>query len=117
MGVGLRVKTLVLGHMVPAPTRLAGALTSTNALGRLRAEAGELWQPRCFDHALRTVRDHWEKVEYIHLNPVRGPDLVECRRILWSLTGEQRRRCGLVIDWVGLAAGGQDPHLTGLARV
>jgi hypothetical protein len=39
---------------------------------------GELWQPRfpsaglraCFDRALRTVGEHNEKVEYIHLNPV-----------------------------------------------
>ncbi len=43
-----------------------------------RSEAGELWQERfpslgsgqAFDHALRTVKDYWETVEYIHLNPV-----------------------------------------------
>jgi hypothetical protein len=31
-----------------------------------------LWQPRFFDRVLRTVREYNEKVEYIHLNPVRG---------------------------------------------
>jgi putative transposase len=46
-------------------------LTSTNSLGRFRGETGELWQGRFFDHALRTVRNYWETVEYIHLNPVR----------------------------------------------
>ena len=33
---------------------------------------GELWQPRFFDRALRTVKEYNEKVEYIHLNPVRA---------------------------------------------
>ena len=34
---------------------------------------GELWQPRFFDRALRTVKEHNEKVEYIHLNPRVAP--------------------------------------------
>jgi REP element-mobilizing transposase RayT len=33
---------------------------------------GEHWQPRFFDRALRTVKEYNEKVEYIHLNPVRA---------------------------------------------
>jgi hypothetical protein len=36
-----------------------------------RGEAGELGQERFFDRALRTVREDHEKVEYLHLNPVR----------------------------------------------
>ena len=36
-----------------------------------RKEAAQLWQERFFDRALRTVREYHEKVEYIHLNPVR----------------------------------------------
>ena len=87
-------------------------LTSTNALGRLRGEAGELGQPRFFDHALRTVHDYWEKVEYIHLNPVRRGLVVKTEDWIWSSAAkysgvspqEQRRRCGVVIDQVGLAA-------------
>jgi hypothetical protein len=31
-----------------------------------------LYQPRYFDRALRTVREYHEKVEYIHLNPVKA---------------------------------------------
>jgi REP element-mobilizing transposase RayT len=33
---------------------------------------GKLWQPRFFDRVLRTVKEYNEKVEYIHLNPVRA---------------------------------------------
>ena len=80
-------------------------LASTKALGRLRGEAGELWQPRLFDHALRTVQDYWEKVEYIHLNPVRRGLVARPEDWTWSSAAEysgaspeeQRRRCGLVI--------------------
>ena len=32
----------------------------------------QLWRPRFFDRALRTVKEYNEKVEYIHLNPVRA---------------------------------------------
>ena len=80
-------------------------LAATNALGRLRGEAGQLWQPRFFDHALRTVQDYWEKVEYIHLNPVRRGLVARPEDWTWSSAAEysgaspeeQRRRCGLVI--------------------
>jgi REP element-mobilizing transposase RayT len=37
-----------------------------------RNESGLLWQPRFFDRALRTVKEYNEKVEYIHLNPVKA---------------------------------------------
>jgi hypothetical protein len=37
-----------------------------------RGADGELRQPRFFDRALRTVKKYNEKVEYIHLNPVRA---------------------------------------------
>ena len=35
------------------------------------SEGGVLWQGRFFDRALRTVKEYHEKVEYIHLNPVK----------------------------------------------
>ena len=37
-----------------------------------RGADGELCQPRFFDRALRTVKEYNEKVEYIHVNPVRA---------------------------------------------
>jgi putative transposase len=46
-----------------------GATKRTN---RLRGEAGRLLQPRFLDRALRTVREYNEKVQYIHLNPVKA---------------------------------------------
>ncbi len=68
----------------PYPLTLSAAmksikLSSTNGLGQCRREAGELWQGRFFDHALRTVKDYTDTVEYIHRNPVRR-GLVEAAR-------------------------------------
>jgi REP element-mobilizing transposase RayT len=87
-------------------------LASTNVLDRLRGEAGELWQRRFFDRALRTVQDYWEKVEYIHLNPVRRGLVAKPEDWTWSSAAEysgvsaeeQRRRCGLMIDRIRLPA-------------
>ncbi len=45
---------------------------ATKRINRARRECGLLWQPRFFDRALRTVREYHEKVEYIHLNPVKA---------------------------------------------
>jgi putative transposase len=42
-------------------------VSSMVAVNRGRREAGELWQGRFFDHALRTVQEYLETVEYIHL--------------------------------------------------
>jgi REP element-mobilizing transposase RayT len=46
--------------------------SSMSAVNQHRGAGGELWQPRFFDRALRTVGEYNEKVEYIHLNPVRA---------------------------------------------
>jgi putative transposase len=50
---------------------------ATRRINRSRQERGVLFQPRYFDRALRTVREYHEKVEYIHLNPVKA-GLVRC---------------------------------------
>ena len=39
---------------------------------RSRGEVGRLLEARFFDRALRTVKEYNEKVQYIHLNPVRA---------------------------------------------
>ena len=77
-------------------------------INRRRGESGELWQERFFDRALRTVKEYNEKVEYIHLNPVRA--WLVCRPQDWpwssmheycgASAAEQQRRSGLTIDWV-----------------
>ena len=41
-----------------------------------RGVKGALWQPRYFDFVLRKVGDFWDKLEYIHQNPVEA-QLVE----------------------------------------
>jgi REP element-mobilizing transposase RayT len=46
--------------------------SSMSAVNQRRGTEGELWQPRFFDRALRTVEEYNEKVEYVHLNPVRA---------------------------------------------
>ncbi len=41
------------------------------SLNQGRPQAGEFWQGRFFDRALRTVKEYLETVEYIPMNPVR----------------------------------------------
>jgi hypothetical protein len=76
---------------------------------RLR-RAALLWQKRLFNRALRTVREYHEKVEYIHLNPVRRGLVKNPGDWKWSIMREfagisgedQERSCGLRIDRVPL---------------
>ncbi|MGD0128367.1 MAG: transposase [Terriglobia bacterium] len=85
---------------------------ATKRINRRRHEAGILWQPRFFDRALRTVREYNEKVEYIHLNPVRAGLASRADEWPWSsvhdYTGSLERRVatpsGLEIDRVLLPA-------------
>ena len=78
-------------------------VSSTIAINVSRREAGELWQIRFFDRALRSVKEYMEKVEYIHLNPVRRGLVMCAEEWIWSSvheyagrTGEeQEKRCGL----------------------
>ena len=87
-------------------------LSSMILLNRRRGEAAELWQGRFFDRALRTVQEYNEKVEYIHLNPLRRGLVSRPQDWRWSSVleysggdaGEQARRCGLAIDRVRLPA-------------
>ncbi|MBI1941945.1 MAG: transposase [Acidobacteria bacterium] len=82
--------------------------SSTILISRRRAEAGELWQDRFFDRALRTVKEYNKKVEYIHLNPVRAGLVGRPQAWRWSSVNEysgfsateQKRRCGLTVDRV-----------------
>lgn len=57
---------------------------STRPINIARAERGLLWQPRFFDRALRTVKEYNEKVEYIHLNPVKASLLKRPEDWRWS---------------------------------
>jgi len=53
-------------------------------MNRSRGETGTLMQPRFFDRALRTAREYNEKVEHIHLNPVRAGLVSQPEDWRWS---------------------------------
>jgi hypothetical protein len=82
---------------------------------RVNAGRGErrlLRQPRFFDGALRTLKEYKEKVEYIHLNPVRAGLVSRPEDWRWSSYNEhagiraeeQYERCGLIVDRVRMAS-------------
>jgi putative transposase len=66
-------------HLLLAPN-LLGLTASMHRLKRFAAEGinrrrgtqGPLWQSRYFDFIPRRVSDFWEKLEYIHNNPVQA---------------------------------------------
>ena len=57
---------------------------ATKRINRSRREAGILWQPRFFDRALRRVGEYNEKVQYIHLNPVKAGLVKRAEDWPWS---------------------------------
>ena len=59
-------------------------VASTLLLNARRKEPGLLWQPRFFDRAVRTVKEYYEKVEYIHLNPVTAGLVTRAEDWPWS---------------------------------
>lgn len=73
---------------------------------------GELWQPRFFDRALRTVKEYNEKVEYIQVNPVKAGLVRRQQDWRWSSfneysgvsAAEHKRNCGLIIDRLNMPA-------------
>ena len=81
---------------------------SMTGINRHRGTEGELWQSRFFERALRTVREHNEKFEYIHLNPVKTGLVRQPQDRRWSSgneysgmgANEHEQRCGLTIHRV-----------------
>jgi REP-associated tyrosine transposase len=57
---------------------------ATLRINRWRGERGVLLQGRFFDRALRTVREYHEKMEYIHLNPVKAGLVARPEDWKWS---------------------------------
>ena len=73
----------------PYPLTISRAMESikvgsTHRINSGRRESGLLWQPRFFDRAVRTVQEYYEKVEYIHLNPVRAGLVERAEDWPWS---------------------------------
>lgn len=65
-------------------------VSSTKRINRAREELGVLWQGRFFDRALRTVKEYREKVEYIHLNPVKAGLVSRPEDWAWSSVHDYR---------------------------
>jgi len=86
--------------------------SAMSGINRRRGAEGELWQPRFFDRALRTLQEYHEKVEYIHLNPVRAGLVAHPQDWRWSSfpeyaglsPEEQRQHCGLTLDRIRMPA-------------
>jgi len=75
--------------MPPYPSTISRVMesikvSSTRQINKLRGDKGVLWQGRFFDRALRTVKEHHEKVEYIHLNPVKRGLVTKPEEWKWS---------------------------------
>ena len=49
-----------------------------------RSSRGAIWQPRYFDFVLRRAGDFWDKLAYIHQNPVEAGLVQEADRWHWS---------------------------------
>ena len=47
-------------------------------------DSGPLWQGRFFDRALRTVKEYYETLEYIHCNPVKAGLVARPEDWRWS---------------------------------
>jgi putative transposase len=75
--------------MPPYPGTISSVMesvkvSSTRQINKLRGDKGVLWQGRFFDRALRTVKEYHEKVEYIHLNPVKRVLVTKPEEWKWS---------------------------------
>lgn len=80
-------------------------LSTTSVINQHRHEAGSLWQGRFFDRVLRTVKEYWEAVDYIHLNPVRRGMVIRPEDWCWSSIHSYQKtpyEAALPIDVVNL---------------
>jgi hypothetical protein len=63
-------------------------VSSTRQINAKRKEAGQLWQGRFFDRALRTVKEYGRAIEYIHWNPVKRGLVKRPGEWVWSSYAE-----------------------------
>ena len=66
----------------------------------MRGEHGPFWQPRYFDFILRRVSDFWEKLQYIHQNPIRAKLVASPEEWPWSSASHyaKKSRNGMIDD-------------------
>ena len=58
---------------------------------RVRDSRGRIWQARYFDFILRRVHDFWDKLEYIHQNPVVAGLAMRPEQWRWSSAAHYSR--------------------------
>ena len=73
---------------------------------RIRSERGQhgpFWQARYFDFVLRRVGDFWEKLQYIHQNPVKAGLVVLPEEWPWSSAAHYAKKSAIeMIDEIDL---------------
>ena len=72
----------------------------------MRGSRGPIWQARYFDFILRRVRDFWDKLEYIHQNPVEAGLVKRAGEWHWSSAAQYAKPGAgpVVVDAVNLPA-------------
>lgn len=78
------------------------------AISRARSVPGPIWQERYFDTIIRRVRNFWEKLEYIHRNPVAAGLAENPEEWAWSSSRHyyDKGAIPVAVDPVGLSVGG-----------
>ena len=77
-------------------------------IARTRGSSGPIWQARYFDTIIRRVRDFWQKLEYIHGNPVEAGLVGSPEEWKWSSYRQFARKGNspIPVDPVDLPADG-----------
>jgi REP element-mobilizing transposase RayT len=83
MPTHLHLLLMPLGPGLAAAMHALKRLTAED-LRRTRGTRGPIWQARYFDFVLRRVHDFWDKLEYIHQNPVTSGLVKRADQWHWS---------------------------------
>lgn len=86
----LHLLLMPLGRGLTGSMHALKRVTAEKLLRRRRCK-GPVWQARYFDFILRRVQDFWEKLEYIHNNPVAAGLARRADQWRWSSAGHYMR--------------------------
>jgi REP element-mobilizing transposase RayT len=80
------------------------------AISQARLAPGPIWQERYFDTIVRHVQNFWQKLEYIHRNPVEAGLAKEPEEWLWSSARHYTRKetIPVAVDPVGFSSEGSE---------
>jgi putative transposase len=75
-----------------------------------RGKRGTFWQERYFDTIIRRVRNFWQKLEYIHRNPVEAGLVKNPQEWKWSSYRHylNREEGPIAVDPVGFSSDGDE---------